>query len=145
MVQPPWYHLSAEWKPINNMKAKCLLQKHNVITVADLIKTSARLCHLVQHLTHWKNKNCQCQECACNQNMGCSNLHKCTIEALARLNLIPPKYNLIKQEPPDRISLIGTQTEKWQSQTMQQGNHLQPINHLQGQSCWILLDLHRPR
>jgi len=49
---PAWYHLSTEQKPINNTKAKCLLQKHDVVTVADLIKTSARHRHPVQHPTH---------------------------------------------------------------------------------------------
>ena len=41
--------------------------------------------------------------------MGCSNLHKCATEALTRLNLIPPKHNPTKQEPPDRMSLTRIQ------------------------------------
>jgi len=40
--------------------------------------------------------------------MGCSNPHKCTTEALARLNLIPPKHNPTKQEPLDGMSLTRT-------------------------------------
>ena len=52
---PAWYHLSADQKPINNLRAKCLLQTHNVSKVADLVKTSARLRHPAQHTTHRKN------------------------------------------------------------------------------------------
>ena len=37
---PAWYHLSAEQKPIAGNTAKCLLQKHHVSKVVDLIKTS---------------------------------------------------------------------------------------------------------
>jgi len=57
---PAWYHLSAKKKPITNATAKCLLKKHDVTKVADLIKTSACLCHLAQHPTHQKNRNCTC-------------------------------------------------------------------------------------
>ena len=52
---PVWYHLSAKWKPIAGATAKCLLEKHNISKVADLIKTSARLCHPTQYPTHRKN------------------------------------------------------------------------------------------
>jgi hypothetical protein len=31
-----WYHLSAEQKPINNLRAKCLLQKHNILVLPEL-------------------------------------------------------------------------------------------------------------
>ena len=57
---PAWYHLSAKKKPITNATAKCLLKKHDVTKVADLIKTSARLHHPAQHPTHRKNRNCTC-------------------------------------------------------------------------------------
>ena len=40
---PAWYHLLANRKPINTLRAKCLIQTHNVSKVADLLKTSARL------------------------------------------------------------------------------------------------------
>jgi len=49
---PAWYHLSADNKPLNNARAKCLLQKHNVAKVADLVRTSAHLRHPTQHPTH---------------------------------------------------------------------------------------------
>ena len=102
---PTWYHLSAEQKPIASTTAKCLLQKHNVVKVADLIKTSARLRHPTQHPTHRKNRNCTCRECSNDRDLGCRNPHKCVKEALVRINLIPPKHNPMTQEPPDGMSL----------------------------------------
>jgi len=58
---PAWYHLSADNKPLNNARAKCLLQKHNVTKVADLVRTSVCLCHPTQHPTYQKNRNCHGQ------------------------------------------------------------------------------------
>ena len=106
---PAWYHLSAEQKPIASHVAKCLLQKHSVSKVADLVKTSVRLHHPNQHPRHRKNRNCTCQECEADRNLGCRNPHKCATEAIARLDLIHPKYNPMKQDPPDRMSLTRTQ------------------------------------
>ena len=42
---PAWYHLSPEQKPITSTRAKCLLERYHDATVADLVKTSAHLCH----------------------------------------------------------------------------------------------------
>ena len=42
------------------------------------------------------------------RNLGCDNPHKCAKEALNRLNLIPPKHNPTRQDPPDRMSLTRT-------------------------------------
>jgi len=117
---PTWYHLSADNMPLNNARVKCLLQKHNVTKVADLVRTSAHLCHPTQHLTYWKNRNCTCQECRNNRSTGCENPHKCAAEALARLNLIPPKHNPMRQDPPDRMSL--TRTQKLRNERAKQDN-----------------------
>ena len=105
---PAWYHLTAEHKPLNNAGAKCLLQKHNVTKVADLARTSACLYHPTQYPTHQKNRNCGCQKCSHNRSTGCENPHKCATEALTRLNLIPPKHNPTRQDPPNRMSLTRT-------------------------------------
>jgi hypothetical protein len=117
---PAWYHLAAEQKPITSAMAKCLLQTHNVAKVADLLKTSVRLRHPTQHPTHRRNRTCTCQECANNQDLGCSNLHKCATEALTRLNLIHPKYNPMRQELPDGLSL--TRTRKLQNEWARQND-----------------------
>jgi len=109
---PAWYHLSAEQKPIAGATAKCLLEKHNISKVADLIKTSGRLRHPTQYPTYRKNQNCACQECSDNRTLGCKNPHKCAKEALTRLNLIPPKHNPMKQEPPDGMSLTRSRKQR---------------------------------
>jgi len=49
---PAWYHPFAEQKPLNNNRIKCLLQKHKVAQVADLVKISARICHPPQFPSH---------------------------------------------------------------------------------------------
>ena len=117
---PAWYHLSAEQKPIASAIAKCLLQKHDITRVADLLKTSARLRHPTRHPTHRKNRNCTCQECASDRTLGCSNPHKCAKEALTRLKLIPPKHNPMRQELPDGLSL--TRTRKHQNERARQND-----------------------
>jgi ribonuclease HI len=109
---PAWYHLSAVQRPITSAMAKCLLQKHDVAKVTDLLKTSARLRHPAQHPTHRRNRNYTCLECASNRDLGCSNPHKCATEALTRLNLIPPKHNPRRQEPPDGMSLTRTRKQR---------------------------------
>jgi len=105
---PVWYHLAAKQKFLNNARVKCLMGKHDVAKVADLVRTSACLCHPTQFQTHQKNKNCTCQECTADRTLGCTNPHKCAMEALTRLSLIHPKYDLMKQEPPDSMSLTRT-------------------------------------
>ena len=52
--------------------------------------------------------------------MGCRNPHKCTDEARTRLNLIPPKHNPTKQEPPDGMSL--TKSRKLRNELARQSN-----------------------
>jgi exonuclease III len=39
---PAWYHVNAKPRPLTNIPSKCLLKNHNIMTVADLIKASAR-------------------------------------------------------------------------------------------------------
>ena len=109
---PAWYHLSAEQRPITTAMAKCLLEKHNIAKVADLVKTSARLRHPAQHQTHRRNRNCTCQDCTNDRVLGCNNPHKCATEALTRLDLIPPRHNPTRQDPPDGLSLTRTRRQR---------------------------------
>ena len=102
---PAWYHLSAESHPLNRAPVRCLMNKHQVTEVADLVRTSARIRHPLQHPTHRPNPGCTCRTCAEDRNRGCTNPHECATEALTRLNLIPPIHNPTKQEPPDGLSL----------------------------------------
>jgi hypothetical protein len=49
---PAWYHITTEQRSLNKATAKCLIQNHKVTKVADLVKSSARLCHPLQHPNH---------------------------------------------------------------------------------------------
>lgn len=49
---PMWYHLAAKQKSLNNARAKCLLGKHDVTKVVDLVRMSACLHHPTQFQTH---------------------------------------------------------------------------------------------
>jgi hypothetical protein len=40
---PAWYHIASTPRPMTNRPSKCLLRKHLVSTVADLLHSSARL------------------------------------------------------------------------------------------------------
>ena len=117
---PAWYHLSAEHRPINSRKAKCLLQKHNVTIVADLVETSARIRHPLQFPNHQPDQNCPCNECEADRNLGCRSPHDCANEALTRINLIPPIHNPLRQHPPDGLSL--TRSGKQRNEEARQRN-----------------------
>ena len=117
---PAWYHLATENRPITNRASKCLLKKHNISLVADLVRTSARTRHPQQHPAHQPNEDCPCHECTDDKEQGCTNPHRCATEAHTRLNLIQPKYNPTRQDPPDGLSL--TKRRKMRNETARQNN-----------------------
>ncbi len=117
---PAWYHPTAEQRPMNNNATKCLLKKHNVSLVVDLVRISARSRHPLQHPTHRPEQNCPCQECTNDRNQGCENPHRCVTEAHTRLDMIPPKYNPTRQDPPDGLSL--TRTRKMRNEIAKMDN-----------------------
>ena len=119
---PAWYHLTAKSRLINYAGATCLLQKHRVTVVADLVRTSARIHHPNQYLTHCPTRQCACQECTNNKVHGCTNPHRCANEAHTRLNLIPPKYNPTRHDPPDGLSL--TKSGKQRNRTASQNDRV---------------------
>ena len=40
---PAWYHVKTNPRPLTNIPSKCLLKKHKIKTVADLIRTSEKI------------------------------------------------------------------------------------------------------
>jgi hypothetical protein len=60
---PAFYHLLAAHRTTNNRQSKCLLDKHNVNMVADLLQTSARLDQAQQENTHRNSPFCKCAPC----------------------------------------------------------------------------------
>jgi hypothetical protein len=49
---PAWYHPVADTAPMNNRSAKCLVDKHGVLTIADLLTASMRLRNPNQIIPH---------------------------------------------------------------------------------------------
>lgn len=93
MKLPAWYHPHSETRPMTSFAARCLLRKHKVTTVADLIRLTKKLNAQQQNREHTPTQDCICRDCAKDRAMGCTNPHACTIEALARIHDLAPKYN----------------------------------------------------
>ena len=106
---PAWYHAKAAPRSLNNIPSKCLLRRHNIKTVTDLIRTSARARpNPNQH--HVPNLTCTCVECAKDRLMGCRTPHECAQEALTRIEGIAPEYNpMLGLDQRDNFSLTPTQ------------------------------------
>ena len=110
---PAWYHLhEEEHRPMNSAQARCMRHKHNVAKVSDLMKLSARIRHPLQFPTHRTNRDCECHECMMDRGKGCRDPQRCAEEALTRINLIPPKYNPMRQDVPDGLSLTKSGTQR---------------------------------
>lgn len=105
---PAWYHVRANPRPLTSIPSKCLLKKHNVKTVADLIRISTRA-QPNQSGPHIPNLTCICIECANDRLLGCRNPQECAQEALTRVTAIAPKFNpLIGSTQRDIMSLTTT-------------------------------------
>lgn len=59
-----WFQNEAEHRPNNNKVTQCLLRKHNIVTMADMIKTAARIRDNTQRSNHRPTNYCNCQACA---------------------------------------------------------------------------------
>jgi ribonuclease HI len=110
---PAWYHACAETKPITTVPAKCLLSKHTISTVADLISVSARLRTPRPFLPHIPNPLCPCTDCDRDRSNGCRNPHACAEEAISRIHLIAPKMNPLEiGDYHDNLSLTPSRKER---------------------------------
>ena len=102
---PAWYHPYAVPRPITNVSARCLLNKHATKYVADLIKTADKVRRQTRNNAHEPSQACICMECVSNRREGCRNPHACALEAESRLHEIAPKYNPFAREHHDTLSL----------------------------------------
>ena len=109
---PAWYHIKANPHPLSNIASKCLLRKHNIKTVADLIHTSGRA-QPERVNSHVPNLICTCVECTKDRLMGCRNPHECAREALQRIRELAPKFNpLVGLTQRDNFSLTHTRNAR---------------------------------
>ena len=105
---PAWYHIAAEYKPMQGTATKCLISKHKATTIADLLRTSNRIRNAVTE-QHRPSPYCCCQDCIMDRQMHCLNPHACALEASARLDKITPKLNPLSRLPPhNNLSLTAT-------------------------------------
>lgn len=103
---PTWYHLALDPRPITNAASKCLLTKHNTITVADLLCISVRLQNHNEDSLHFALPNYPCTDCNHDRSLECINPHCCTAEALEHIHKLYPKLNPLRlSDPHDNLSL----------------------------------------
>ncbi|KAI0264085.1 hypothetical protein BGY98DRAFT_902249, partial [Russula aff. rugulosa BPL654] len=102
---PAWYHIGSEPRPIRNNAARCLITKHNTITIADLVQVSARLRNTGRENPHRPTNFCRCRDCCDDQEKQCWTPHECAKEALTRINLTFPKLNPLLQDRHGNLSL----------------------------------------
>lgn len=87
MNLPAWYH------PMMSTQVQCLLRRHKLFTVADLVKSVKRLQNQQRDNEHITSPACACHSCNKDRTDGCLNPHMCAKEALARIYELVPKYN----------------------------------------------------
>jgi len=105
---PAWYHIAAEHKTMQGATTRCLVQKHKIATVADLLKTSNRIRN-AETEQHQPSPYCRCRDCNSDRLLNCLNPHACATEASVRLQKITPKLNPLTRPPlHDNLSLTPT-------------------------------------
>jgi ribonuclease HI len=120
---PAWYHPAADPCPINNRRAKCLIDKHKALTVADLLSISTRQRNINGQGDHRNDPLCPCIPCSNDRLEGCTNPAACALEALTRAHKTFPKYNPLRLgDPHDNLSL--TITRKGTNESARQNDGL---------------------
>ena len=89
--------------------AKCLLWRHTVTTVADLIAMSNRIWNPGPEPPHLPISMCVCHACTQDSLEGCLNPHQCANEALIRIYQIEPKLNPLSPNHHGNFSLTPSQ------------------------------------
>ena len=103
---PAWYHMASDSSPITNTASKCLLDRHGVSTIADMLRTSDRLRNQNTNAQHLALPNCPCSDCVNDRTLGCHNPHQCANKALLRIHRTYPKLNPLRLgDPHDNLSL----------------------------------------
>ena len=109
---PAWFHINTTPRPMTGTPTNCLLKRHLVKTVTDLIHTSARIL-TSRYNQHTPNPTCTCIDCANNRSKGCRNPHECATEALTRITGIAPILNpLVGISQRDNMSLTPTRNSR---------------------------------
>lgn len=118
---PAWFHLSSEPRTLNNNTTRCLIHKHEMKTIADLLRVSARLRMPERENTHQQTNYCRCHDCCEDQNKLCWTSYECAKEALTRINRIASKLNPLTKDDHHR-NLSLTPTRKYQNEQAKENN-----------------------
>ncbi|OJT01831.1 Transposon TX1 uncharacterized 149 kDa protein [Trametes pubescens] len=93
-AMPVWYHLGAEpgRSTAKTVAARCLRDKHGVVTVAQCARAAERL--RADNPDHFPTRTCECKECVEDrQRFECVDPHKCACAAERLLERLQPKWN----------------------------------------------------
>ena len=110
---PAWYHPGSEHHQTRNPIAKCLIETHNALAIADLVRITNRLRAPLQPRPHTPSAWCNCPDCVRDRINKCKNPHRCVTEAQNKIDALYPKYNpLIPDERHGALSLTASRKRK---------------------------------
>jgi ribonuclease HI len=110
---PAWYHPGTEQRQTKIQTTRCLIEVHDVLAIADLIRISRRLQNPPLPRPHTPSAWCICSECILDQIKKCKNPHECAFEAQTKMNALYPKYNpQILDENHGNLSLTASRKRK---------------------------------
>ena len=72
MKLPIWYHPFDEQRSMTNTTSRCLLRKHKIMTVAELVKQAKKINDQQQGGNHAPRHDCTCQDCRDDRAGGCT-------------------------------------------------------------------------
>ena len=83
---------------MSNATTKCLIQNHQIRTIADALKMTTRLRNPTYPRPHEHIRLCICQDCVHDRaRLNCSDPHKCATKALEIIKSVFPKMNPLHQ------------------------------------------------
>ena len=118
---PAWYHRDSAPCPIRSNASKCLLERHSIKKVTDLLQVSARIHNPRPNQDHRPIQNCTCIECIEDRLRECRNPHGCAQEALTRIQRIAPKLNPLRDDRHGDLSLTARRKTRNETAKRTQG------------------------
>ncbi|EIW62338.1 RNase H, partial [Trametes versicolor FP-101664 SS1] len=105
-AMPVWYHIGAEpgRSSAKTAAAKCLRNRHGVVTVAQCGQAMHRL--RPENMEHSPRPTCPCGECTEDRRVfGCMDPHRCACAAERLLGRLQPKWNPAQTYHADGLTL----------------------------------------
>lgn len=106
---PMWYHVGeADGRSLaNTLSARCLREKHGVLTVGECAAVAERLSRRgATGSPHTPKRTCMCYECERDRTVkGCDDPHRCAGMAAKLLQKLTPLWKLSPVSRTDNLSL----------------------------------------